>query len=72
MWQKPECEFHHKLIRIAKRMCAKLLEPKIELRRRLHHPTPVVRKWLRVVLLGHTGITDCRAAVESLELSDII
>jgi group II intron reverse transcriptase/maturase len=38
---------------IAKRMRAKLLELKGELRRRLHWPVPVVGKWLRVVLLGH-------------------
>ena len=38
---------------IAKRMRAKLLELKRELRRRLHWPVPAVGKWLRVVLLGH-------------------
>jgi group II intron reverse transcriptase/maturase len=38
---------------IGKRIRAKLKELKIELRRRLHHPLPVVAKWLRVVLLGH-------------------
>ena len=38
---------------IGKRMRAKLMELKIELRRRLHSPVPVVGKWLRVVLLGH-------------------
>jgi group II intron reverse transcriptase/maturase len=38
---------------IAKRMRAKLLVLKYELRRRLHLPVPVVGKWLRVVLLGH-------------------
>ena len=38
---------------ISKRIRAKLMELKIELRRRLHHPLPVVAKWLRVVLLGH-------------------
>jgi RNA-directed DNA polymerase len=38
---------------IGKRIRAKLMELKIELRRRLHHPLPVVAKWLRVVLLGH-------------------
>ena len=38
---------------IAKRMRAKLMEIKRELRRRLHWPVPVVGKWLRVVLLGH-------------------
>ena len=38
---------------IAKRMRAKLMEIKGELRRRLHWPVPVVGKWLRVVLLGH-------------------
>jgi hypothetical protein len=29
------------------------MELKIELKRRLHHPVPVVGSWLRVVLLGH-------------------
>lgn len=38
---------------IGKRIRAKLMELKIELRRRLHYPLPVVAKWLRVVLLGH-------------------
>ncbi len=38
---------------IGKKIRAKLMELKIELRRRLHHPLPVVAKWLRVVLLGH-------------------
>jgi group II intron reverse transcriptase/maturase len=38
---------------IGKRIRAKLMELKIELRRRLHSPVPVVGKWLRVVLLGH-------------------
>lgn len=38
---------------IGKRVRAKLMELKIELRRRLHHPLPVVANWLRVVLLGH-------------------
>ena len=38
---------------IGKRIRAKLMELKIELKRRLHHPVPVVGKWLRVVLLGH-------------------
>ena len=38
---------------IGKRIRAKLMKLKIELRRRLHHPLPVVAKWLRVVLLGH-------------------
>lgn len=38
---------------MGKRIRAKFMEPKIELRRRLHHPLPVVAKWLRVVLLGH-------------------
>jgi len=38
---------------ITKRMRAKLMELKQELRRRLHWPVPVVGKWLRVVLLGH-------------------
>jgi len=38
---------------IGKRIRAKLMELKMELRRRLHHPLPVVAKWLRVVLLGH-------------------
>jgi len=38
---------------IGKRIRAKLMKLRIELRRRLHHPLPVVAKWLRVVLLGH-------------------
>jgi len=38
---------------IGKRIRAKLMELKIELKRRLHNPVPVVAKWLRVVLLGH-------------------
>ena len=38
---------------IGKRIRVKLMELKIELRRRLHSPVPVVGKWLRVVLLGH-------------------
>lgn len=38
---------------IGKRIRAKLRELKIELKRRLHNPVPVVAKWLRVVLLGH-------------------
>ena len=38
---------------IAKRIRAKLLELKRELRLRLHWPVPAVGKWLRVVLLGH-------------------
>jgi group II intron reverse transcriptase/maturase len=38
---------------IGKRIRAKLVELEIELKRRLHHPVPVVGKWLRVVLLGH-------------------
>ena len=38
---------------IGKRIGAKLMELKIEFKRRLHHPVPVVGKWLRVVLLGH-------------------
>ncbi|MBW1695770.1 MAG: group II intron reverse transcriptase/maturase [Deltaproteobacteria bacterium] len=38
---------------IGKRMRAKLKELKIELKRRLHNPVPVVAEWLRVVLLGH-------------------
>lgn len=38
---------------IGKRIRAKLEELETELRRRLHHPVPVVGKWLRVVLLGH-------------------
>jgi group II intron reverse transcriptase/maturase len=38
---------------IGKRMRAKLMELKCELRRRLHWPVPVVGNWLRVVLLGH-------------------
>jgi len=38
---------------IGKRIRAKLMGLKIELRRRLHRPVPDVGKWLRVVLLGH-------------------
>jgi len=38
---------------IGKRIRAKLMALKIELKRRLHHSVPVVGKWLRVVLLGH-------------------
>jgi group II intron reverse transcriptase/maturase len=38
---------------IGKKIRAKLMELRIELRRRLHDPLPVVAKWLRVVLLGH-------------------
>lgn len=38
---------------IAKRMRAKLAEIKLELRRRLHHSTPSVGRWLRSVLQGH-------------------
>lgn len=38
---------------IGKRIRAKLMKLRIELRQRLHHPLPVVAKWLRVVLLGH-------------------
>ena len=38
---------------IGKRIRAKLMKLKIELKRRLHNPIPVVAKWLRVVLLGH-------------------
>ena len=38
---------------IAKRMRAKLAEIKCELRRRLHHPTPSVGRWLRSVVQGH-------------------
>jgi RNA-directed DNA polymerase len=38
---------------IAKRMRAKLAEIKGELRRRLHHPTPSVGRWLRSVVQGH-------------------
>jgi group II intron reverse transcriptase/maturase len=38
---------------IGKRIRAKLMELKIELKRRLHQPIPVVGKWLGVVLLGH-------------------
>jgi group II intron reverse transcriptase/maturase len=38
---------------IGKRIRGKLMELKIELRRRLHSPVTVVGKWLRVVLLGH-------------------
>jgi hypothetical protein len=42
--------FRHSII---KRIRAKLKALRIALRRRLHHPLPVVAKWLRVVLLGH-------------------
>jgi len=42
---------HRRTIR--KRIRAKLGTLKIELRKRLHLPVPVVGKWLRVVLLGH-------------------
>jgi group II intron reverse transcriptase/maturase len=42
---------HRRTIR--KRILAKLGTLKIELRKRLHLPVPVVGKWLRVVLLGH-------------------
>jgi hypothetical protein len=38
---------------IAKRMRAKLAEIKTELRRRLHHSTPSVGRWLRSVVQGH-------------------
>ena len=38
---------------VNKRIRAKLMELKTELKRRLHHPVPAVGKWLRVVLLGH-------------------
>lgn len=38
---------------IGKRIGAKLMELKMELRRRLHRSVPEVGKWLRVVLLGH-------------------
>jgi len=38
---------------VAKRMRAKLLELKRELRRGLHWPVLAVGKWLRVVFLGH-------------------
>ncbi|MFB3105848.1 MAG: group II intron reverse transcriptase/maturase, partial [Pseudomonadales bacterium] len=38
---------------IAKRMRAKLAEIKCELRRRLHHSTPSVGRWLRSVVQGH-------------------
>ena len=38
---------------IGKRLRAKLMQLKRELRRRLHWPVPAVGKWLRVVLLGH-------------------
>jgi RNA-directed DNA polymerase len=38
---------------VNKRIRAKLMEIKTELKRRLHHPVPAVGKWLRVVLLGH-------------------
>ena len=38
---------------IRKRMRAKLREIKLELRHRMHHPTPEVGQWLRSVLTGH-------------------
>jgi RNA-directed DNA polymerase len=38
---------------IGKRMQAKLAETKCELRRRLHHSTPSVGRWLRSVVQGH-------------------
>jgi RNA-directed DNA polymerase len=38
---------------IGKRMRAKLTEIKCELRRRLHHSTPSVGRWLRSVVQGH-------------------
>ncbi len=38
---------------MCKRLQAKLNELKVELRRRLHDPVPVVGKWLRSVLVGH-------------------
>jgi len=38
---------------VGKRIRAKLMELKRELRWRLHWPVPVVGKWLRIVLLGH-------------------
>jgi retron-type reverse transcriptase len=42
---------HRRTIR--KRIRTKLGTLKVELRKRLHHPIPVVGKWLRSVLLGH-------------------
>jgi RNA-directed DNA polymerase len=54
---------------IAKRMRAKLLELKGELRRRLHYPVPVVGKWLRMVLLGHYryyGVPNNSRKIESI------
>jgi len=38
---------------IRKRMCAKLMEVKTELRTRMHEPIPIVGKWLASVLRGH-------------------
>jgi len=38
---------------IKKKMRAKLLEVKLELRRRMHHPVPDQGKWLRSVVGGH-------------------
>lgn len=38
---------------LRKRMQAKLKVIKVDLRRRLHNPIPVVGQWLRAILLGH-------------------
>jgi len=38
---------------IAKKMRAKLLEVKLELRKRMHHPIPNQGKWLKSVVDGH-------------------
>jgi RNA-directed DNA polymerase len=38
---------------IAKKMRTKLLEVKIELRKRMHHPIPDQGKWLKSVIEGH-------------------
>lgn len=53
---------------IAKRQQAKLRELKAELRRRLHHPVPVVGQWLCSVLQGHYryyGVPRNRAALSA-------
>jgi RNA-directed DNA polymerase len=38
---------------IRKRMCAKLMEVKTELKARMHDPVPIVGKWLASVLREH-------------------
>jgi RNA-directed DNA polymerase len=55
---------------IGKRIRAKLMELKRELKRRLHHPVPGVGKWLRVVLLGHYryyGLPDNSRKIQSFK-----